>query len=388
LNNFSDPATPSTQVYIDPIEGRQITTGMPIMFGAVSLAAAQGNAFNAWEQQPPVPPAHVSASVVYDSLGNQRSITIQYYQVNDLGTAVPPVNTPPMNQVLYAWYAFDTTGGAAVSNATLIGGTGIIEGDASAPAAGAGPGYDRGVAGDEYWGDFIWFNTDGSLGSLGAVLNQGVASAARPAVYLPPTQDDYSLGGGPGPASPIPNIGAEVTRVYLDFGTAGLLGGPGVQFPGLRDGMYGDAEGTYQFINGVNTYVPNHTAYIKEQDGYRDGQLLGVSFDKLGTIVGSFSNGENVALARLVMAMPDNQEGLSKVGGNYYATSANSGPMFLGQAGQLGVGTIQGNALEGSNVDLTIELSNMIIAQRGFEVNARVISVTNSTLETVTRLGQ
>jgi flagellar hook protein FlgE len=207
-------------------------------------------------------------------------------------------------------------------------------------------------------------------------------------VYLPPTQDDYANGGGPGPASPIPNIGAEITRVYLDFGTAGLLGGPGVPFPGLRDGMYGDAEGTYQFINGVNTYVPNHTAYIKEQDGYRDGQLLGVSFDKLGTIVGSFSNGENVALARLVMAMPDNQEGLSKVGGNYYATSANSGPMFLGQAGQLGVGTIQGNALEGSNVDLTIELSNMIIAQRGFEVNARVISVTNSTLETVTRLGQ
>jgi flagellar hook-basal body protein len=320
----------------------------------------------------------VSSTAVYDSLGNARSITIQYYQVNDLGTAVPPVNTPPMNQVLYAWYAFDTTGGAPVNNASLVAGTGIFEGDDS-----TGTSYDRGVAGDVYWGDFIWFNTDGSLGSLGSTWSQaGVATPTRPVVYLPPLQEQGAGGVGPSPVSPIPNIGAEITAVMLDFGNAGIL------TQGRRDGLYADAEGTYQFVNGVNTYVPNHTAYVKDQDGYRDGQLLGIQFDKTGTIVGSFSNGENVALAQIVMAMPDNPEGLSKIGGNYFMPSANSGPMFVGVAGQLGLGFVQGNALEGSNVDLTIELSNMIIAQRGFEVNARVISVTNSTLETVTRLGQ
>jgi flagellar hook protein FlgE len=384
--DFNDPVTagPMIDPIVDPIGplGRQVPSS--IITGATTLAVARAIATNAWELQPPVPPAHVSASTVYDSLGNARSVTIQYYQVNDLGTAVPPVNTPPMNQVLYAWYAFDTTGGAPVDNDTLIAGTGILEGD-----DGTGVGYDRNhPAGASFFGDFLWFNTDGSPGSMGgAGVVGGVITPARPMIYLPPFQEQSAVppgppGPGPSPVSPIPAIGAEIAAIVLDFGTSGILG------EGLRDGVYADAEGSYQFINGVNTYVPNHTAYVKEQDGYRDGQLLGVSFDKTGTIFGSFSNGIDVALAQVVLAMPDNPEGLSKIGGNYYVPTANSGPMFVGVAGQLGIGYVQGHALEGSNVDLTIELSNMIIAQRGFEVNARVISVTNSTLETVTRLGQ
>jgi len=384
LDNFQDPALlqGATEDIMLINSGAKtqtnLLTGMPICLGFETLATAQGNISNAWEQQPPVPPAHVISNTVYDSLGNQRQLTIQFYQVNDLGAA--NVNTPPMSQVLYAWYAFDTTGGQPVSNVTLVGGTGIIEGDESQPT-GAGPGYDRNVAGSQYWGDFVWFNTDGSLGNMGAAGDpNGAAEQVRPHIYLPPVQDDL----GPFPVSPIPSIGAEIVDIVLDFGTPGMLGPQG----GRRDGLYADAEGTYQFVNGVNTYMPNHTAFMKDQDGYRDGQLTGIQFDKLGQIIGSFTNGENVAIAQLVMAMPENQEGLSKVGGNYYATTANSGPMFVGKAGQLGVGTIVGNSLEGSNVDLTIELSNMIIAQRGFEVNARVISVTNSTLETVTRLGQ
>ncbi len=384
IDNFSDPLLASTEVYIDPIAGKQLTTGPVIDTLQTTLLGAQGNVTNAWQQQPPVPPAHVMSETVYDSLGNARSVTIQLYQVNDLGTSNPVVNAPPLNQVLYAWYAFDTTAGALVSNATLIGGTGIWEGDSTGAG---GVGYDRGVAGDQYYGDFLHFNTDGSLAGLGAALDQGGnATAARPAVYLPPIQAVRQVPAPP--VSPIPNIGAEITRVYLDFGTAGLLGAPGIANPGMRDGIYSDAEGAYQVINGVNTYVPNHTAYAKTQDGYTDGQLLGVQFDKLGNIVGSFSNNQNVALAQVVLAMPNNQGGLGKVGSNYYAQSANSGPMFVGIAGQLGMGTIQGNSLELSNVDLTVELSNMIIAQRGFEVNARVISVTNSTLQTTVQLGQ
>ena len=65
-----------------------------------------------------------------------------------------------------------------------------------------------------------------------------------------------------------------------------------------------------------------------------------------------------------------------------------AGPLYVGVPGTDGTGTITGDSLESSNVDLTVELSNMIIAQRGFEVNARVIAVTNSTLQTVTQLGQ
>jgi flagellar hook protein FlgE len=376
LLNFGDPIV-AAQVPEDPnliAAGRTNTTlnvTTPIMAAGMILTQAQAVVTNAWEQQPPIPPAHVSASTVYDSLGNPRSVTVQYYQVNDLGTSVPPVNPSPMNQVLYAWYAFDTTGGAPVSNATLVGGTGIIEGD---PVLG---GYDRGIAGNVYWGDFVWFNTDGSLASTGGTGGP-IAQMWRPHVYLPPIQPAI----GPVPVSPIPTIGAEITDVTLDFGTAGILGATG----GRRDGLYSDAEGQFQVVNGVNTYVPSHTAYIKEQDGYRDGQLLGVQFDKTGTIIGSFSNDQHVALGQVVLAMPNNQGGLNKVGGNYYTPSANAGPMFVGIAGQLGLGTIQGNALEGSNVDLTIELTNMIIAQRGFEVNAKVITTSDEMMQTITQL--
>ena len=210
-----------------------------------------------------------------------------------------------------------------------------------------------------------------------------------PDIYLPPLQLAGPVPTGPppnngpnAPASPLPTGGAEITQITLDFGTAGILG------QGRRDGIYSDAEGSYQVVNGVNTYVPKSTAFAKSQDGFTDGILTGVQFDATGTIQGSFSNGQTAAIGQVVIAMPNNEGGLNKVGSNYFATSANSGALFVGFAGQDGVGTVQGNTLELSNVDLTVELSNMIIAQRGFEVNARVISVTNSTLQTTVQLGQ
>ncbi|HEY5039420.1 MAG TPA: flagellar hook-basal body complex protein, partial [bacterium] len=294
-------------------------------------------------------------------------------QVNDLGPG--GINAPPRSQVAYAWYAFDTTNNAPVNTASLIGGSGLIEGD---PNLAGLDGYDRGVAGTGYWGDLLYFNTDGSLGSMGAVENIGAQQTA-PHLYLSPLQPAINPG-----VSPIPVIGAEVLDVTVNFGTAGML-----TF-GRRDGMFADAQGTYQVVNGVNTYVPNSTAFMKSQDGYTDGTLQGVQFDKTGTILGTFSNGQTTALGQVVMALPDNPEGMSKIGSNYFAPSPNAGPIFVGLPGQNGtnLGTIQGDSLEGSNVDLTVELSNMIIAQRGFGVNSRVIAVENSNLQVLTQLGQ
>lgn len=378
LQQTGDQAQPP-----DPTNPFWANQAQPTVTGGINLlgARAAGLATYAWNQQPPVPPARVLGQTVYDSTGNPRSVSILFYQVNDLGTAVPAINVPPMSQAIYAWYAFDTTNGAAINNNSLIGGTGIIEGDQGAVAP---PGYDRGAAGDTFIGDFIYFNTDGSLASQGGThIQGGIFHMDKADIYLPPIQPAAAVGAGPAPPmSPIPNLGAEITRITLDFGTAGMLGF------GRRDGVVGDAEGSYQVVNGVNTYVPNSTVFCKTQDGYTDGILTGVQFDRLGNIIGNFTNGQNATLAQVVMAMPENQGGLSKVGGNYYSTSPNSGGMFVGLAGQDGMGVIQGNSLELSNVDLTIELSNMIIAQRGFEVNARVISVTNSTLQTTVQLGQ
>jgi len=88
------------------------------------------------------------------------------------------------------------------------------------------------------------------------------------------------------------------------------------------------------------------------------------------------------------MASVENINGLDQVGDNYYQAGPNAGAQTLGLAGKNGMGSIQGGYLENSNVDLTTELSNMIIAQRGFDVNSRVIAVENANLQVLTQLGQ
>jgi flagellar hook protein FlgE len=359
----------------------------PGVGGGVNLAGVQG--FNyVWDQQPPQNPAHQIVEQVFDSEGNPRQVTINFYQVNDLGAG--GINNPNgPNQVAYAWYAFDTTGGKTATTPNLVGGTGIIEGDVVGGGAG-GPGYNRNSAaqGTEFAGDLLFFNTDGSLLSTGGdiIAGTGGGTMAMPDIYLPPLNGPNTAppaGMGPqAPASPIPTQGAEITQITLNFGTAGIMG------QGRRDGVFSDAEGSFQVVNGVNTYVPNSTAFAKSQDGFASGLLSSLSFDATGAINGTFTNGQTTAIGQVVMAMPNNAEGLSKVGSNYYQASPNSGPMFVGFAGQDGVGTIQGDTLELSNVDLTVELSNMIIAQRGFDVNSRVISVENSNLQILSQLGQ
>ncbi|HVZ81942.1 MAG TPA: flagellar hook-basal body complex protein [bacterium] len=378
-----------------------VATANPNVWGAAMIAntpaqtaltirvdAFNGNANFAWDQQPPVNPAHQIVEQVFDSEGNPRQVTINMYQVNDLGNGGVN-NAAGPNQVAYAWYAFDTTGGAQPSSTNIVGGTGLQEGDVN------GVPYDRGVAGDEFYGDLLVFNTDGSLLSTGGAENvtvNGQPVQAIPNIYLPPMNNpgapavpgnppDPANGMG-GPASPIPTQGAEITQISLDFGTAGVLG------QGKRDGVYSDAEGSYQIVNGVNTYIPKSTAYGKSQDGFASGILSSLNFDATGYINGTFSNGQTTAIGRVILAMPNNQEGLSKVGSNYYQTSSNTGALFVGFADQDGVGTIQGGTLELSNVDLTVELTNMIIAQRGFDVNSRVISVENSNLQILSQLGQ
>jgi flagellar hook-basal body protein len=293
--------------------------------------------------------------------------------------------------VAYAWYAFDTTNGKTVTTPNLIGGSGIFEGDLSGFPGGYNRANTAATQADQFAGDLLVFNTDGSLLSTGGVqmAGAGAGEQAMPDIYLPPLNITGPVPTAPppnngpnAPASPLPTFGAQITQITLDFGTAGILG------QGRRDGVYSDAEGSYQIVNGVNTYVPKSTAYGKAQDGFAMGLLQGVQFDATGTIQGTFTNGQTSAIGQVVMAMPNNQQGLTKIGSNYYQQSSNSGPMFVGFAGQDGVGTIQGNTLELSNVDLTTELSNMIIAQRGFDVNSRVISVENSNLQILSQLGQ
>jgi flagellar hook protein FlgE len=114
--------------------------------------------------------------------------------------------------------------------------------------------------------------------------------------------------------------------------------------------------------------------------------LTGIEFDPTGTINGTFSNQQTIALAQAAMATVQNEGGLVSSGNNNYSLSVNAGLETIGLARKDGMGTILGGSLESSNVDTAVELSDMILAQRAFEENSRVITVESQDLQTLTQL--
>ena len=157
---------------------------------------------------------------------------------------------------------------------------------------------------------------------------------------------------------------------------------------GDRTGLTQDATGSFQLVNGVNVYVPKFTAYLSSQDGFAEGILQSVNVDSNGRIVGSFSNGQTEGLAQVAVANFQNPAGLAMVGSTHFTTTANSGNPIVGTANTGGRGGVVGGVVEQSNVDLTEELTNMIVAQRGFEVNARLVSTSDTILNTLVNLGR
>ena len=127
---------------------------------------------------------------------------------------------------------------------------------------------------------------------------------------------------------------------------------------------------------------------MRDQDGFTQGVLQSVQVTADGTIVGAFTNGETQDLAQVAIATFENPGGLAKVGGVHFATTSNSGFANLGTALSGGRGSVVGGALEQSNVDLAKELTDMIIAQRGFEVNARLVTTSDRILDTLVNLGR
>ncbi|MCM2558096.1 flagellar hook protein FlgE [Alcaligenes faecalis] len=122
------------------------------------------------------------------------------------------------------------------------------------------------------------------------------------------------------------------------------------------------------------------------QDGYATGEYAGMSIDKDGTMIASYTNGVTQRLGSLVLADFSNLQGLSPVGGNAWAETGASGQPILGRPGENGLATIKGQAVEDSNVDMGQELVNMIIAQRTYQANAQTIKTQDQVLQTLVNL--
>lgn len=130
----------------------------------------------------------------------------------------------------------------------------------------------------------------------------------------------------------------------------------------------------------------NNSSVLIAQDGYTSGSLSDYGIDGNGTLMGVFSNGMQRAIGALAIAVFPNTSALEKVGNNEYTTSWNSGEANIGLAGDEGRGTIATYSLEMSNVDLANEFTEMIIAQRGFQANSRIITTADEMLQELVNL--
>lgn len=140
-------------------------------------------------------------------------------------------------------------------------------------------------------------------------------------------------------------------------------------------------------IGGLTQYSAPSNATIQSQNGFESGELIDLDVSAKGEIIGTFTNGQSEVLGQVVLAKFANPEGLLNTGGNFFEVSPNSGNPNLGSAGETFPSmSIAGRALEQSNVDLTVEFTEMITTQRAFEAAARTITVSDQLLAEVNQL--
>ena len=181
----------------------------------------------------------------------------------------------------------------------------------------------------------ITFNGDGTLASIDASL-----------------------------AAPIEVVwtnGAEPSTISLGLGTAGPVG-------------TGETNGLSQFDSSSELNFAN-------QNGVPVGELIGVEIGNDGIVTATFSNGETQDLYQIPLADFSNPDGLGALTGNVFLETRDSGTVNLRIPGSSGVGTLQSSALEQSNVELSEELTGMIIAQRSYQANTRVVTTSDELLE-------
>lgn len=189
----------------------------------------------------------------------------------------------------------------------------------------------------------VVFNGDGTLQSVPASLSGAVDITWNPSLF-----------------------GASASSVLLDFGTAGI---PPV----------GKADGLSQFDANYNVSFIN-------QNGSAPGNLTRVTIDQDGFVLASYSNGDIQKIYKLPIADFNNPNGLNSITGNVYSQSGQSGVVNLRQAGAGSAGKIVPSALEASNVDLGEQLTDMIVAQRAYQANTKVIKTTDELLQELSQL--
>lgn len=167
--------------------------------------------------------------------------------------------------------------------------------------------------------------------------------------------------------------GALIGGGTFNITTAALNGAPAVTF-------------AMSFQNSMQQNTGANNIVATNQDGYKPGDLVSYQINNDGTVVGNYSNEQQQLLGQIVLANFANNEGLASQGNNVWAATQSSGVALLGTAGTGNFGKLTNGALEASNVDLSKELVNMIVAQRNYQSNAQTIKTQDQILNTLVNL--
>jgi flagellar hook protein FlgE len=310
---------------------------------------------------------------IYDSLGNSHTLTYTFTNTGpntwSYNLSIPPgdlnaINGTPQTGILSTGtLTFD-------GNGNLIGSSG----GAGTPA---------------YGGTNVGNGTVSGLGVTSTSVAQTVTMTATSATTFSVVG---SVSGNLGTAT----VGVPFTSSQLDFtinaGSTAFATGdtitvpttalslanvPKIPITGFADGAANQTF-NWELLNGTTPLItqvaaPSSTTGI-EQDGSSSGSLVSFSIGSDGTITGSFSNGKTQALGELALANFANVNGLQLDGSTNYTPTLASGPAVVGIPGAGGLGTISGGSLELSNVDIATEFANLIVAQRGFEADAKAVT--------------
>jgi flagellar hook protein FlgE len=155
-----------------------------------------------------------------------------------------------------------------------------------------------------------------------------------------------------------------------------------VQFAGFATPQtigfnFGSANG----FDGLTQVGGSSSAAATSQNGFAAGFLTDVSVGQDGTVRGIFTNGQTLAIAQMAVANFANPAALNRAGSNYYTLTPGSGPALIGTGQSGSNGAIEQKQLESSNVDVALEFTRLIIAQNGFQVNARMITASDQVLQ-------
>lgn len=310
---------------------------------------------------------------IYDSLGASHTLTFTFTEAGanswDYSLSIPAGDLNPINGVAQT---------GVLSTGTLtFNGNGVLIGT----GGGAGtPAYGQGNVGN---------GTISGEAATAATVAQTITLTATSATQFSVTG---SVSGALGTAT----VGTPFTSGQIGFtinqGSTAWKAGDTITVPttpltlanvkaipitGLADGA-SNMSFNWNLLNGTTPVItqvaaPSSTSST-QQDGTSSGTLTDFSIGSDGTITGSFSNGTTSALGQLALASFANEQGLERIGNTDYSPTLASGQAVVGAPGTAGRGTLSGGSLELSNVDISTEFANLIIAQRAFEANAKAVT--------------